>query len=222
DQMARRIRSERAEFESSLKRLQALRTVFARHSQALYASIGVDNLKRHVREARQSMSASKLSIGLRESMDRLLHSVKDDFAEAGKIVAEVSTMMTAMYQTFNREHGLSLGTPLLFSMRRYEAELARVEELQRRQFGAISLVTTEQWALMRRFFESVGARLKQVYELTNRDVEAWLRAVMAPIESQVKEHQAQLRRRLDSVQRIVDASEDLDARIAELEESRAQ
>jgi type II secretory pathway component PulJ len=50
----------------------------------------------------------------------------------------------------------------------------------------------------------------------------WLRAVIAPIESQVREHQAQLRRRLDSVQRVMDASEQLESRIAELEEGRAQ
>jgi hypothetical protein len=174
-----------------------------------------------VRDARQAMAASKTSLGLREAMEALIAAAQRDFAEAGKLVSEVMTMMTAMYQTFHREHGLALGAPLVFSMRRYEAELARIEALQRRHFGALSLVTTEQWALMRRFFESVGVRLKSVYDAANRDADGWLRALMSPIEGQVREHQAQLRRRLDSVQRIIDASEDLDSRIAELEEARA-
>ncbi|HVL55914.1 MAG TPA: dynamin family protein [Burkholderiaceae bacterium] len=221
DQMARRIRNERTEFEQTLRRLQAMRSVFTRHSNALFAQIGIDNLKRHVRDARQAMAASKTSLGLREAMEALIAAAQRDFAEAGKLVSEVMTMMTAMYQTFHREHGLALGAPLVFSMRRYEAELARIEALQRRHFGALSLVTTEQWALMRRFFESVGVRLKSVYDAANRDADGWLRALMSPIEGQVREHQAQLRRRLDSVQRIIDASEDLDSRIAELEEARA-
>ncbi len=75
---------------------------------------------------------------------------------------------------------------------------------------------------MRRFFESVAARIKEVYDQANREVEAWLRAVIAPIEGQVREHQAQLRRRLDSVRRVLDATESLDTRIAEIDEARAQ
>ncbi|HOA92748.1 MAG TPA: GTPase, partial [Quisquiliibacterium sp.] len=137
-------------------------------------------------------------------------------------VDEITTLMSAMYRTFNAEHGLTLGSPMMFSVRRYQEELDRIEGLHRKQFGALTLVTTEKWALMRRFFESVAARIKEVYDLANREVEAWLRAVIAPIEGQVREHQAQLRRRLDSVKRVLDATESLDARIAEIDESRAQ
>jgi len=130
--------------------------------------------------------------------------------------------MTAMYRTFNAEHGLSLGSPMVFTVRRYVSELERVETLYRRQFGALTLVTTEKWALMRRFFESVAARIKEIYDMANREIEAWLRSVMAPIEGQVREHQSQLRRRLDSVRRVLDASQSLDSRIAEIDDSRTQ
>ena len=83
-------------------------------------------------------------------------------------------------------------------------------------------MTTEKWALMRRFFESVAARIREVYDTANREIEAWLRSVMAPIEGQVREHQSQLRRRLESVRRVLDASQSLDSRIAEIEVSREQ
>ncbi len=222
EQMARRIRLERSEFEKSLRKLQALRTVFGRHSTAIYQAVGVDQLKRHVRGARQVMRASHFSAGLRDGMDSLVSSVRTDFEEVGRLVDEVQTMMVAMYQTFNREHGLTLGAPLMFTTRRYLAELDRIAALHRQQFGTLSLMTTEKWALTRRFFESVAARMKAVYDQANRELETWLRAVISPIESQVREHQQQLRRRLDSVQRIVDASDTLEARIGELEEGKAQ
>ena len=221
DHMASRIKAERADFEKSLRHLQALRTVYTRHSQAIYSRIGVDSLKRHVRSARELMRASNFSVGLRDGMSSLLAASRADFVEVGRTVDEITTLMSAMYRTFNAEHGLSLGAPMLFSTRRYLEELDRVETLQRRQFGPLTLVTTEKWALMRRFFESVAARIKEIYELANREVEAWLRAVIAPIEGQVREHQMQLRKRLDSVRRVLDATESLDARIAEIDESRA-
>ena len=222
EQMARRIRVERTEFDRSLKKLQALRAVFGRHQQAIRESVGIDQLKRHVRGARQKMRESKLSVGLRDGMSSLLVDVRRDFARLAAHVDEVQTLMTAMYGSFNREHGLTLGQPLPFTTRPFVAELDRIEALHDRHFGALSLVTTEKWALTRRFFESVAVRIRDVYEKAGRELEGWLRAVIAPIESQVREHQAQLRRRLDSVQRVMEASEQLESRIAELEEGRAQ
>jgi hypothetical protein len=222
DQMSRRIRGERTDFEKSLRQLQALRTVFTRHSQGIFANIGLDSLKRHVRDARDLMKASNLTTQLRDGMSSLIDTVRTDFTEADKLVREVTTMMVAMYQRFSLEHGLTLGTPLQFSTRRFFAEIDRIEQLHQRQFGMVTMLTTEKWALTKRFFESVVVRFKEVYETAAREIDAWLRALMTPIESQVKEHQAQLRRRIESVQRVMEASESLDGKLAELEESRTR
>lgn len=220
--MAARIRKEREDFEKGLRHLQGLRSVFARHSQTIFTTIGADALRQHVREAREEMRRSNFSTGLRAGMDSLVSAVRADFGETGRLAGEVGTLMSAMYKSFASQHGLSLGSPILFSMKRYFAELDRIEELQRRHFGAVSLVTTEKWALMRRFFESVASRIKALYERLNRDIQAWLRAVMAPIEGQIREHQDQLKRRLDAVRRVIDANDSLDERIETLERMRAE
>jgi len=73
---------------------------------------------------------------------------------------------------------------------------------------------------MKRFFETVASRAKHVYDVANRDVESWLKAVMAPLETQVREHHLQLRRRLESIRRIHQASDELEDRIAELEQAK--
>ena len=222
DHMAARIRREREDFEKSLRQLQGLRAVLARHAQALGRSVGTQALERHVRRSRDLMKSSNFSFGLREAMNALLGTVRADLDEATRMVDEIGTLMSAMYRSFSAEHGLSLGNPTLYSTRRFHVELDRIEQLQRRQFGAITLATTSQWALMRRFFESVAARLRELQEAADRDIQGWLRTVMSPIESQVREHQIQLKRRLDSVRRILDANESLDSRIAEVERLRAE
>ena len=56
-----------------------------------------------------------------------------------------------------------------------------------------------------------------MFEVANRDIENWLKAVIAPMESQVREHQLQLRRRLESIKRIYKATDTLEDRILELE-----
>jgi hypothetical protein len=222
DHMAARIRREREEFDLSLRQLQGLRAVLSRHSQALERTIGGESLRRHVREARAAMKGSSFSVGLRDGMNALIGAVRADFDEATRLVDEVSTLMSAMYRSFSAEHGLSLGNPSLYSTRRFYAELDRIEQLQRRRFGAVTLATTSQWVLMRRFFESVAARLRELEEVADREIQAWLRTVMSPIETQVREHQLQLKRRLDSVRRVLDANESLETRIAEVERQRAE
>jgi hypothetical protein len=199
-----------------------LRAVLARHAQSLGQSVGTAALDRHLRRSRELMRSSNFSSGLREAMNSLLDAVRADLEQATRTIGEIGVLMSAMYRSFSAEHGLSLGNPTLYSTRRFYLELDRIEQLQRRQFGAVTLATTSQWVLMRKFFESVAARLRELQDAADRDIQGWLRTVMSPIESQVREHQLQLKRRLDSVRRILDANESLDSRIAEVERLRGE
>lgn len=219
--MATRVQREREDFARGLRQLQALRSVFARHAQAIGDAVGPDVIRRHLRDSRDVMRASHFSTGLRDGMNALIGAARADFEEAARHLSEVATMMNAMYRSFSSEHGLSLGNPVQFSMRRYLEALDRIEQLHRRQFGAMSLVTTAKYALMRKFFESVAVRMRELYEKVARDTQNWQRAVMTPIESQVREHQAQLRRRAEAVQRVFEASDGLEGRIAEVDAARA-
>jgi chromosome segregation ATPase len=53
-------------------------------------------------------------------------------------------------------------------------------------------------------------------------VEQWLRAVMSPLETQVREYQLQLKRRLESVKRIHQATDTLEDRVEELKQAETQ
>ena len=132
---------------------------------------------------------------------------------------EIHDMMLAMYARFAKEQGLERYTPAPFSMLKYQKEIDRLERAYNQHFNTLwNMVSKAKFALMRRFFETIASRVKHVYVIANRDVEAWLKAVMSPLETQVREHHIQLRRRLDSIKRIHVASSELEERIAELEQ----
>ena len=63
----------------------------------------------------------------------------------------------------------------------------------------------------------MAVQVRRAFEHANRDAEVWLRAIMAPMETQVREHQIQLKRRLESIKRIHQATDTLEDRIAELD-----
>ncbi|MDO4636052.1 MAG: dynamin family protein [Lautropia sp.] len=221
-QMSKRVRDERSEFDGSLRHLAALRSVFTKHSQTMFTHMSQDSLRRHVDRTRQMMLASQLSTQLRDGMNALLTAVRLDFEEADRLVAEISQMMSAMYQRFSRDYGLSLGTPLRFSTKRYFTEIEQVAQTHQRQFGLLKLLTVNKVVLTQRFFDSAVVSLKKIYSVAIRELESWLRSLMTPLESQVREHQAQLRRRMESVQRVMDAGDSLEERLQEIEQARAR
>ena len=67
-----------------------------------------------------------------------------------------------------------------------------------------------------RFFDEVAHQVRLLFESANRDAESWIKALMAPMETQIREHQIQLKRRLESIKRIHQATETLEERINEL------
>jgi len=126
-------------------------------------------------------------------------------------------MLEAIYKKFAVEHGLKLGTPTGFSLIRYEKEIDRLEQWCDTHLNTMFQLLTHQKAnVTQKFFEEVAVQVRRAFERANRDAEAWLKAVMAPMETQVREHQIQLKRRLESIKRIHQATETLEERIGEL------
>ena len=80
-------------------------------------------------------------------------------------------------------------------------------------------MTTEKHALTQKFFETIAVQARRTFEVANRDVEQWLRAVLSPLETQVREYQIHLKRRLESVKRIHQATDTLEDRVEELKQS---
>ncbi len=204
-------------FERGLQDFQALRSVFSQQSVKLFQLIGTDAMKTEIDRVRASMVQSRFTKGIREAMNKFFADIDRNMDQAIGQVEEINLMMEAMYRKLSAEHGMARFTVPPFSMLRYSKELKRLKEAYDLHINNLfTLLTTEQYLLTSRFFETVASRVIRVFEIANREAENWLRAVMSPMESQVREHQMQLRRRLESVKRIHKAADTLDDRINEL------
>jgi predicted nucleic acid-binding Zn-ribbon protein len=220
--MLKRVRAEKEEFERGLERFYATRNVFSTQTNALFAHLGMDALRTRTAQTRDQMEKANFSLQLRDAMNGFFGDVRDSLQKSAVSVDEIFQMMEAMYQRFSAEHDLRLGVPVPFSVQRYEKDITRLEKAFHQQFNTwLNLLTTEKRQLTQRFFETVAVQVRKHMEVVNRDVEHWLRAIMAPLENQVREHQKQLKRRLESVKRIHEATDTLEDRIEELRQSEA-
>ncbi len=218
EHMMNKIKVDKENFEKGLQRYQALRSIFSQQTNQLFGLLGMDSLRGQVRATRDEMMAANFTKGIQTAMNTFFITIKDRLTKSDRQVDEIKHMMDAMYEKFSEEHGLREVKPPAFSMTRYQKELAKLDRAYREQFNtAFNMIANEKLSLTSKFFETLASRVVHLYEVANRDAETWLKAVIAPMESQVREHQLQLRRRLESIKRIYKATDTLEDRIGEME-----
>ncbi|HEY9380972.1 MAG TPA: dynamin family protein [Burkholderiales bacterium] len=219
EEMMLKVRDEKEDFEQALRRFQALRNVYSQQTNRLFTSLGMEALNEETKRALAALRERWFSPGLKAAMLSYFTAVRQKLNAADKIIREIQRMMDAMYRQFTVEHGLQLSAPVPFSAYRYLKEFERLEaEFQTEFDKPLVMLTHEKMALTQKFFGTVARQMQRMYQIANRDVEAWLRAIMSPLEKQIREHQVQLRRRLDSIKRIHHATDQLEDRVAELEQ----
>ncbi len=218
EHMMNKVKLDKENFEKGLQRFQALRSVFSQQTNKLFTLLGMEALKVQVHTTRETMVSAKFTKTIRDAMDNFFLDLKARLVSSDAQIDEIKKMMDVMYDKFSKEHGLRKSEPPAFSTLRYQKELAKLERAYKEQFNtAFNMIANEKMTLTTKFFETLASRVIHVYEVANRDVENWLKAVIAPMESQVREHQLQLRRRLESIKRIYKATDTLEDRILELE-----
>jgi hypothetical protein len=222
EHMMKRVDVEKKEFDTSLIKMQGTRAVFTKLSMEVYTSLGMDILREEIRKSREEMEHSKFSAGLKDAIKQFFAQIKLNLMTSNKKIDEISEMMSVMYRKFSTEHGLALTAPMAFSLEKYVLEISAIETVFQKQFNTMTLMTTSHKVLIQKFFDSVAARVKQSFLQANRDVEAWQKVVMAPLEAQIREHKNQLKNRMQSIQRIHVATDSLEDKIASFDAIQAE
>ena len=216
--MMGKVRAEKEEFESGLQRYYAVRSVFSTLTNNLFGHLGLDSLGARTSTTREAMLEATFSKTLSDAMTTFFGKSRESLSKSSGEISEILAMMDAVYKKFSVEHGLKLGSPTTFSLLRYEKELDRLEAWCDTHLNSmLSLMTTDKKHITQKFFEEVAVQVRRAFVKANKDAESWLRAIMAPMETQVREHQIQLKRRLESIKRIHQATDTLEDRIAELD-----
>ncbi|MBR7780929.1 dynamin family protein [Undibacterium luofuense] len=222
EHMMKRVDAEKKEFDASLIRMQGTRSVFTRLSTEVFTTLGMDILREEVRQTREAMEKSRTSLGLLDAVKQFFSRARANLIQSNKKTDEISEMMGVMYRKFSTEHGLALSAPMSFSLDKYVEELDAIELVFQKQFNIVTILPQTRTTLMHKFFDSIAARIKQNFLQANKDVEAWQKVVMAPLEAQIREHKLQLKNRMQSIQRIHVATDSLEDKIASFESIQAE
>ena len=217
--MLTRVANEKKLFEQSLLQFSATRNVMTGQSNALFKHLGMDAYREEVKKTHAGIDAAVFSAGVLDAMRGFFTHNRELLERSNGVVADITKMIDAMYKKFTGDYGLKLSPPPPYSMLRYLKELERVEASFKKRFSTLSMITNYEKTLTRQFFSVIAGRIQQAFEIANRDAEGWLKAVMNPLEAQIRERQQQLKRRIDSIKRIYMATDTLSSRVNELRET---
>ena len=217
--MKGKISVEKEEFEAGLLRYYAVRSVFSTLTNNLFGHLSLDALQQLNQDTRDGMQDAYFSRTLTNAMHDYFDSLYDRLDHATADVREILGMMAVIYKKFNIEHGLSLSASgKEFSLLSYEKEIERLDNWCETHLATtVRLLTQGRMHIIEKFFDEVMNQMRNIFDQANRDADVWLKSIMAPMETQVREHQVHLKRRLESVKRIYQATDTLEDRIGELE-----
>ena len=219
ERMTRRAFAEQKEFEEVVRKIVAARSVLQKLSERLFTGLRVGTLRSQVIATRNKMRKSQLSPSISSAVREYFDNLRELLRGSNARALEVEQMVLGVQRRFAEELGWSLSPPMTFSLDTYIAELERAEQAYKSQFGALAVLTRDRWTLMERFFETVVSKSREIFAAAERDTEAWVKSLLPPIELQVREQRAQLRKRAESISKIRDAQGSLDDRISELEQA---
>jgi hypothetical protein len=217
ERMLLRAQVESAEFEKVARKVVATRFVLNKIAEQALSQLKREALRTQAIEARERMRKAWLPNKFPAIIAEYFDVLRGQLLQTNERIAEMEKMVAGVQSNLAQELGWSLAPPMSFSIDSYVNELDRMQEVAQVQFGTFVVLTHGKWGLIERFLETVVAKSRDLFVAAERDVEAWVGSLLPPIETQVREQRAQLIKRAEAVQKIRDAQESLDGRIAELE-----
>jgi len=217
--LMKKTREEQVSYHKSVESFQSNKRLFSEQHKKLLEMLNLSELDKHVTQTRKNMTDSWTTHGLKQGMKIFFDGVTDRMKEVGQQVNQVNMLVQTIYRQFHQEHGISDVKPKLFSITKYNRDLERLyNEAEAYRTSPVTTMT-EQTFVIKKFFISMVSHARNVYFNAAHDAEAWGKAALAPLVTQIKEHKDQIEKRLESLRKINESRDTLQGRIAELEKA---
>lgn len=222
EHLMKRTRTEQVTYHKSVESFQANRKLFLEQHQKVLDLLSLSELDRLVSQTRKSMTESWTTHGLRNGMKVFFDGVTETMQAASKQVDQLNLLAQTVYRKFQQEHKLNGFKPKLFNMGKFRRELKQLHEEADAYRNSSVATLSEQSFVIKKFFITMASHARNIFFTANQEVETWGRSALAPLAAQIKDHKAQMEKRLESLRRINESRDTLQSRIAELQAHEAE
>lgn len=212
-----KVTSEKSSLEEDMKRYQALNSVYSKETQRLIDILSQDRLERLIAVTKHNMTRCASSITLQKTITLYFEKMHRYLDQAMHQANEIAVLSETITRNFEHDHGISNFHLRRLRLEKFKQEIARLEQKYSHLKDTKTLFFREQMSITNRFYQSVCTASRKIFGRALRDANAWNSNLMVPMETYVREHHSQLRRRLESVKRIHKATDTVETRLQELE-----
>lgn len=212
-------REEQAAYLRNVESFQNSRRLLQSQARNMLDSLSMDNLDRLINKTRESMTNSWTTTGMKRGMETFFDGARDTMEQVSGHAEQTRMLIRATYKKFHEEHGLPQIAPKQFSVAPFSTELERLYQEADAFRRSPATTMTEQSFVVKKFFISLVSHTRSLFFKANQDANNWLKEVMSPLVRQIKDHKATMEKRLETLRRISESRDTLEARIKELDAS---
>ncbi len=215
--LLKKTRTEQAVYYKSVESFQANKKLFNDQHSALLGTLSLNELDQLMTQTRKDMAGTWTTVGLKNGMKEFFDVIANTIKQASSQTDKANMLVQGIYRKFNAEHGLGDTKPKLFSMSKYKRQMDRLYHEAEAYRKSPVTTMTEQTFVIKKFFISMVSHARNTFFNAHQEAESWGKAAMAPLVARIKEHKDQMEKRLESLRKINESRDTLQARIAELE-----
>ncbi|MEJ2360573.1 MAG: dynamin family protein [Gammaproteobacteria bacterium] len=220
--LLKKTRTEQAVYYKSVESFQANKKLFSDQHSALLSTLSLNELDQLMSQTRKDMADTWTTVGLKNGMKQFFDVIANTIKEASSQTDKANMLVQGIYRKFNAEHGLGDTKPKLFSMSKYKRHMERLYHEAEAYRKSPVTTMTEQSFVIKKFFISMVSHARNTFFNAHQEAESWGKAAMAPLIARIKEHKDQMEKRLESLRKINESRDTLQARISELENAAEQ
>ncbi|MEP7157532.1 MAG: dynamin family protein [Betaproteobacteria bacterium] len=198
-----KVSAEKEAYNDALTEYKLQRTSFNQKRNALLDVFNPTKLDIICSRSLQAINDSWTTVSLTRGMRELIRLIGDEFKAVNLAGDDVLRLMEGVYNTFHVRFKFDKMDfpPLDFEGPRNKLQLL-IYETEQFCKDPVNIVMTEKRFMIRKFWRMLVDSARKIFNEARADTERWLAAVPLPLETQIKDHKAQLQSRLDSLAKI--------------------
>jgi hypothetical protein len=205
----------RGRLEQARATFGGLKIAHYKHADELARLLDPEAARAAALKAREAVAGS--SRGMGEALDAFFAQARERLHQAIAVIRESKQTMSGVGRKFTQDYKIAIVEVADFGTERFLVELARIEEHCGREFkGGSGFMLKSRRSLGTLFFDSVGSKVINIFEIADRETKSWMAGFIRPLEAQISDYQEQSNTRIEGMGRIQMAETDLAGKIEEL------
>ena len=212
-----KVSTDRRVYEESIRTYTQSNQKVMQMGEVLMQQLSISNLDQMLDKSREEIGDSWTTRGLNQGMKKLIAQTTQLAETITRQGLEVKGLADELYRLFHAKHGFEARKPPKLNMTHFQQSMQALIKTTDEFCDDPLNVMTEKHFLVRKFFFSLVAQARSVFETAHHDVNLWLKGLLAPLKLQVAEHKSQLDKRTESLMKIHENLDSLQKNISEVE-----